>query len=432
MECKKYLFLVSCLLFGGGGLTTVSAQSDFNPENPDEPGVIEYCRVTVSADPAEGADVSGGGRYIVNGNSIYISTNARNDENFRYDFLYWTLNGEQTSYSQSFTFTPVKGRFEFVAHYQKVEIPFEPENPAEPSASNIKRKFYLYLTSSIEGACSFSMTSGNKVEEESWQSVTVYPNEGYQFDGWKINGVTVSTDRTYGFTMPSAHTTLQACFTELPFDPDSPTEPTGDNGNVETATRQLINLTIGTTDTPVDKTRIVINETMTTGYDSGTDAAKMISTDADYQIYSMDAQNVQYSINERPLDDGIIPLGIVVKAAGTIAIAATRMDCSAYLVDTKAKCWHDLSTKKYTFTSATGTFDNRFYIKIGTPPDIKGDVNGDGRITAQDASLILQAIAGKITLTTKQRDIANVNGDSGITAQDASLILQFIAGKTTW
>ena len=61
-----------------------------------------------------------------------------------------------------------------------------------------------------------------------------------------------------------------------------------------------------------------------------------------------------------------------------------------------------------------------------------GDVNGDTEITAQDASLILQYVAGKIELTETQRIAADVNGDTDITAQDASLILQYVAGKIIW
>ena len=60
---------------------------------------------------------------------------------------------------------------------------------------------------------------------------------------------------------------------------------------------------------------------------------------------------------------------------------------------------------------------------------ILGDVNGDGLVTAQDASLVLQAVAGKIELSPSQISIADVNGDTSITAQDASLILQKVAGK---
>ena len=54
------------------------------------------------------------------------------------------------------------------------------------------------------------------------------------------------------------------------------------------------------------------------------------------------------------------------------------------------------------------------------------------QITAQDASLVLQAVAGKIALSGVQTVTADVNGDEHITAQDASLILQYVAGKTTW
>jgi DUF4097 and DUF4098 domain-containing protein YvlB len=63
---------------------------------------------------------------------------------------------------------------------------------------------------------------------------------------------------------------------------------------------------------------------------------------------------------------------------------------------------------------------------------MKGDVNGDDQITAQDASLVLQAVAGKITLSANQIEAGNVNGDEGLTAQDASLILQYVAGKISW
>lgn len=63
-----------------------------------------------------------------------------------------------------------------------------------------------------------------------------------------------------------------------------------------------------------------------------------------------------------------------------------------------------------------------------------GDVNGDGEITAQDASLVLQLVAKKIEPTADgvKYDAADVNGDGDVTAQDASLILQYVAKKITW
>jgi DUF4097 and DUF4098 domain-containing protein YvlB len=69
---------------------------------------------------------------------------------------------------------------------------------------------------------------------------------------------------------------------------------------------------------------------------------------------------------------------------------------------------------------------------VGIVDIIPGDANGDGQITAQDASLILQKVAGKITLSANQISVADVNDDGQITAQDASLILQKVAGKIDW
>ena len=66
---------------------------------------------------------------------------------------------------------------------------------------------------------------------------------------------------------------------------------------------------------------------------------------------------------------------------------------------------------------------------IEKPPFIKGDVDDDEEVTAQDASLILQYVAKKMTFTADQIAAGDVNGDGVITAQDAALILQYVAGK---
>ena len=138
MRIKKIFLAMSYLLLWGGSLSASALPDDtFDPQNPAEPSAVDICRIKVSANPAEGAYVSGGGRYIVNGSPVYISTNACNTEDYTYTFKYWTQNGEITSYSQYFYFYPTKGDVEFVAHYEKAEVVFDPSNPAEPSSSNI-------------------------------------------------------------------------------------------------------------------------------------------------------------------------------------------------------------------------------------------------------------------------------------------------------
>ena len=422
--------LMCCLLMMGGGTMAFAQNDDYNPTNPAEPNQTNFCRVTVSTNYEEGSYVFGSGKFIANGDAIYISTNANNNENYTYNFLYWTLNGEKTSYSQSFYFSATKGKYNFVAHYEKVDTPFEPESPAEPSSSTVKRKYYLYLKSNIEGACSFNMASGVKTAEESQLYIEAYMNFGYQFEGWKMNGQIISESQWLYFTMPSANTTLEACFSEIPFDPENPQEPSSQGGNIDNSTRKIINLTIGPDNTVIDKTRIVINEEKTLGYDTGTDASKFVSNDADYQIYSLDAENTKYSINERPKADGVIPLGIMVKNAGNTTISAARLDCTAYLIDNVKGITHDLAVGGYTFTSEAGTFDNRFTINL-SPNYILGDANGDEKLTAEDALLILQIVAKKIKNGAAGVDFeaADVNKDGSITSQDAALVLQQIVGK---
>ncbi len=82
----------------------------------------------------------------------------------------------------------------------------------------------------------------------------------------------------------------------------------------------------------------------------------------------------------------------------------------------------------------TAGSSNKSKTWLATVDYLKGDVNGDGIITAQDASLVLQIVARKITTTAEGviGEAADVNGDGDITAQDASLILQYVAKKIQW
>ena len=58
-----------------------------------------------------------------------------------------------------------------------------------------------------------------------------------------------------------------------------------------------------------------------------------------------------------------------------------------------------------------------------------GDVDGDGKINARDAKLIMQYFTKKITLTEEQQKRAEVSGDGKINARDAKLIMQYFTKK---
>ena len=63
------------------------------------------------------------------------------------------------------------------------------------------------------------------------------------------------------------------------------------------------------------------------------------------------------------------------------------------------------------------------------PLAVYGDVNGDGKITSYDASLILQYVVGNIGENALDINAADVDGNGKITSYDASLILQFVVGN---
>ena len=59
---------------------------------------------------------------------------------------------------------------------------------------------------------------------------------------------------------------------------------------------------------------------------------------------------------------------------------------------------------------------------------MKGDVNGDGRIQANDAILALQIAAGVVEPDKIQSQAADINGDGEVKANDAIQILHKAAG----
>lgn len=55
-----------------------------------------------------------------------------------------------------------------------------------------------------------------------------------------------------------------------------------------------------------------------------------------------------------------------------------------------------------------------------------GDINGDGKITLKDATLLLQHVNKVATLENSQLAAADINGDGKITLKDATLLLQYV------
>lgn len=107
----------------------------------------------------------------------------------------------------------------------------------------------------------------------------------------------------------------------------------------------------------------------------------------------------------------------------------TSSFCKVYYLDSNSKAVAmdtSLIDDKLVFTTnLTGLF---FIVDEGS---FKGDVDGDGKITAADARLALRAAAKLTTLTKAQLEAADLTNDGRVTAEDARKILRVAAKLET-
>jgi hypothetical protein len=119
----------------------------------------------------------------------------------------------------------------------------------------------------------------------------------------------------------------------------------------------------------LDRTRFVINEAATCGYDIDFDASKFFSTEPGVaHLYSLE-DNVSYAINERPLANGEIRLGLQLPASATytlsLSVPGGYTAGAITLIDRANGKETDLTTGAYTFQADGGTLNSRFVIRIG-------------------------------------------------------------------
>ena len=128
--------------------------------------------------------------------------------------------------------------------------------------------------------------------------------------------------------------------------------------------REVINLQL-VNDSLSDKTRVVFNEAASTDYELGKDAAKFSSMNNNApSLYSLDAQNQQLAINERPVGNGLVRLGCYIGVKGSYTLSAKEALASdLYLYDTETGASCNLRETSYTFTAEAGVCNNRFELR---------------------------------------------------------------------
>ena len=122
--------------------------------------------------------------------------------------------------------------------------------------------------------------------------------------------------------------------------------------------RRIVNLRVSDGEV-TDKTRVVLNESKSRAYEMECDASKFFSEENVPQIYTIDG-DVNYAINERPIETGTVTLGFKANKEGEFTISAPRMDADCLLKDNETGLVFNLQNGSYTFSSKAGTFGQRF------------------------------------------------------------------------
>ena len=134
--------------------------------------------ITVSANPANGGTVTGGGTYQ-QGQSCTVTTTA----NEGYTFNNWTENGNVVSNNASYSFT-VNGNRVLVANFTLNT---------------------LQITAAVEPAEGGTATGGGTYNYGDEVTITVETNEDWAFQNWTENGVVVAEEKTFTFIATADH-----------------------------------------------------------------------------------------------------------------------------------------------------------------------------------------------------------------------------------
>lgn len=158
------------------------------------PAVPTY-QITLSASPAAGGSVTGGGSFL-SGDTVTISAVPAAG----YRFLRWEDGGSVASTSARYSFTATKNR-SLVAFFERV-----------------KSYTVTVQTSPAEGG---TATGGGTFVEGTSVTVTAQPSAWYEFAGWSDGAEAVSGNLSYTFSV-TANRTLTANFEKITVKPSGP------------------------------------------------------------------------------------------------------------------------------------------------------------------------------------------------------------------
>lgn len=177
--------------------------------------------------------------------------------------------------------------------------------------------------------------------------------------------------------------------------------------------RYVFNLTLTGDENLADQTRFVINPEAKMDYEVGRDASKFMSTVASAaQLYTVEQGN-RFAINERPVANGIVELGLSIGTAGSYTIALKgEVAAEVYLIDRETGDEIRLDgTDGYTFVATTGTMEGRFAIRVAG-----GEITGisNATLTSEDVNSEVYDLQGRRLNDATRKGLYIKNGKKAV------------------
>ncbi|MCR5271038.1 MAG: leucine-rich repeat protein [Prevotella sp.] len=150
-----------------------------------------------------------------------------------------------------------------------------------------------------------------------------------------------------------------------------------------TSQRSIFNLSIEG-ENQSDETRFVINEGALLSYEMDKDASKFMDGNANGILLYTIEDGLNYAINERPLNNCEVALGMKVTKAGTYTINLdTKADAEVYIIDLLTGEEVLLGEAGYTFQAEAGTLNGRFLIRL-TAGEVTGIKSVDKQLNNEN------------------------------------------------
>ena len=154
-------------------------------------------------------------------------------------------------------------------------------------------------------------------------------------------------------------------------------------------------------ETPQDRSRVVINEHASMSYEQDKDAPKFMAERPQApQLFSVES-GVQYAINERPMGDGQIVFSLYTPSDGEyrfslVGNAFKRYD-KATVLDTKTGSIWNLADGDYVFNATEGMNNARLVVSLNGETTAITQINayGDGEIKVIDGQLVFSFMREK-------------------------------------